>query len=85
MQSASSHLSTERDVREGNTGVSRAKRHAHRRGDRLSDTVPWHGLAVGGAALAAEPSELIWGVPDTDEDKVLTYLDKLAARLGLAG
>ena len=32
---------------------------------------------------AAGASELIWGVPDADEDKVLAYLDKLAGRLGL--
>lgn len=31
----------------------------------------------------ARASELIWGVPDTDEATVLTYLDKLAGRLGL--
>ncbi|MBM0125309.1 LLM class F420-dependent oxidoreductase [Pimelobacter simplex] len=33
---------------------------------------------------AAGASELIWGVPDSDESAVLTYLDKMAARLGLA-
>jgi alkanesulfonate monooxygenase SsuD/methylene tetrahydromethanopterin reductase-like flavin-dependent oxidoreductase (luciferase family) len=33
---------------------------------------------------SAGASELIWGVPDADEDKVMGYLDKLAARLGLA-
>ncbi|TNM36446.1 LLM class F420-dependent oxidoreductase [Nocardioides albidus] len=33
---------------------------------------------------AAGASELIWGVPDSDESGVLTYLDKLAGRLGLA-
>jgi hypothetical protein len=32
----------------------------------------------------AGTSELIWGVPDKSEDEVLTYLDKLATRLGLA-
>jgi len=32
---------------------------------------------------AAQPTELIWGVPDADEATVLTYLDKTAARLGL--
>jgi probable F420-dependent oxidoreductase len=32
----------------------------------------------------AGTSELIWGVPDKSEDEVITYLDKLAARLGLA-
>lgn len=31
----------------------------------------------------ARASELIWGVPDADEATVLTYLDKLAGRLGL--
>ena len=30
-------------------------------------------------------SELIWGVPDVSEPEVLTYLDKLAGRLGLPG
>jgi probable F420-dependent oxidoreductase len=34
--------------------------------------------------MAAGPSELIWGVPDSDKDAVLTYLDKMAARLGLS-
>lgn len=29
-------------------------------------------------------SQLIWGVPDAEADAVLTYLDKLAGRLGLA-
>jgi len=33
---------------------------------------------------AAGPSELIWGVPDSDHDAVLGYLDKVAGRLGLA-
>ncbi|HWJ66699.1 MAG TPA: LLM class F420-dependent oxidoreductase [Nocardioides sp.] len=33
---------------------------------------------------AAGASELIWGVPDSDESAVLTYLDKMASRLGLA-
>lgn len=33
--------------------------------------------------VSAGASELIWGVPDSDEDKVLVYLDKLATRLGL--
>ncbi|RSN71020.1 MULTISPECIES: LLM class F420-dependent oxidoreductase [Actinomadura] len=33
---------------------------------------------------AAGASELIWGVPDADEAAVLEYLDKTAARLGLA-
>ncbi|WP_203338471.1 LLM class F420-dependent oxidoreductase [Nocardioides limicola] len=32
---------------------------------------------------AAGASELIWGVPDADEAGVLTYLDKLAGRMGL--
>ena len=32
----------------------------------------------------AGTSELIWGVPDRTEDEVLTYLDKLAGRIGLA-
>ncbi|WP_433137540.1 LLM class F420-dependent oxidoreductase [Actinomadura nitritigenes] len=32
---------------------------------------------------AAGASELIWGVPDADEAKVIEYLDKTAARLGL--
>jgi probable F420-dependent oxidoreductase len=32
---------------------------------------------------AAGASELVWGVPDSDEDAVLTYLDKMASRLGL--
>ncbi|MGI5321433.1 LLM class F420-dependent oxidoreductase [Actinomadura nitritigenes] len=31
---------------------------------------------------AAGASELIWGVPDADEAKVIEYLDKTAARLG---
>jgi len=31
----------------------------------------------------AVADELIWGVPDTDPDAVLAYLDKLATRLGL--
>lgn len=31
---------------------------------------------------AAGASELIWGVPDADEAKVVEYLDKTAARLG---
>ncbi|WP_183093349.1 LLM class F420-dependent oxidoreductase [Nocardioides stalactiti] len=35
--------------------------------------------------MAAGASELIWGVPDSDKDAVLTYLDKMAARLGLSG
>ncbi len=35
--------------------------------------------------MAAGASELIWGVPDSDESAVLTYLDKMAARLGLSG
>ena len=30
---------------------------------------------------AAGVSELIWGLPDSDESAVLTYLDKMAARL----
>jgi probable F420-dependent oxidoreductase len=34
---------------------------------------------------AAGASELIWGVPDSDKDAVLTYLDKMAGRLGLTG
>jgi len=34
---------------------------------------------------AAGAAELIWGVPDADRDKVLTYLDKMAGRLGLPG
>ncbi len=34
--------------------------------------------------MAAGASELIWGVPDSDESAVLTYLDKMAARLGLS-
>lgn len=34
--------------------------------------------------MAAGASELIWGVPDSDETAVLTYLDKMAARLGLS-
>ena len=34
--------------------------------------------------MAAGASELIWGVPDADEDKVIPYLDKLAGRLGLS-
>ncbi|MEV5826946.1 LLM class F420-dependent oxidoreductase [Spirillospora sp. NPDC052242] len=33
---------------------------------------------------AAGASELIWGVPDADEATVIEYLDKTAARLGLA-
>ena len=33
---------------------------------------------------AAGVAELIWGVPDAEEDAVLTYLDKLAGRLGLS-
>ena len=33
--------------------------------------------------MAAGASELIWGIPDADEQTVLAYLDKLAARLGL--
>ena len=33
---------------------------------------------------AAGASELIWGVPDADEATVLKYLDRTAARLGLA-
>jgi len=32
---------------------------------------------------ASGASELIWGVPDSDEAAVLGYLDKLAGRLGL--
>lgn len=32
---------------------------------------------------AAGASELIWGVPDSDEATVLTYLDKMASRFGL--
>jgi hypothetical protein len=32
---------------------------------------------------AADATELIWGVPDADEPTVLTYLDKMAARLQL--
>lgn len=32
---------------------------------------------------AAGASELIWGVPDSDPDKVLAHLDKMAGRLGL--
>jgi probable F420-dependent oxidoreductase len=32
---------------------------------------------------ASGASELIWGVPDADKDKVLGYLDKMAGRLGL--
>ena len=35
--------------------------------------------------MAAEASELMWGIPDAEEAKVLTYLDKLATRLGLGG
>lgn len=35
--------------------------------------------------VAAGASELIWGVPDSDKDSVLAYLDKLAGRLGLSG
>jgi probable F420-dependent oxidoreductase len=35
--------------------------------------------------MAAGASELIWGVPDADEDKVLGYLDKLATRVGVGG
>jgi alkanesulfonate monooxygenase SsuD/methylene tetrahydromethanopterin reductase-like flavin-dependent oxidoreductase (luciferase family) len=34
---------------------------------------------------AAGACELIWGVPDADPDVVLSYLDKLAGRLGLNG
>lgn len=34
---------------------------------------------------AAGASELIWGIPDAEESAVLTYLDKMAARLGLSG
>ncbi|NYI45702.1 putative F420-dependent oxidoreductase [Nocardioides aromaticivorans] len=34
--------------------------------------------------MGAGASELIWGVPDSDESAVLTYLDKMAARLGLS-
>ncbi|GAB2986414.1 LLM class F420-dependent oxidoreductase [Nocardioides montaniterrae] len=34
--------------------------------------------------LGAQPAEMIYGVPDTDESGVLTYLDKLAGRLGLS-
>ncbi|GAA1510634.1 LLM class F420-dependent oxidoreductase [Nocardioides humi] len=33
---------------------------------------------------AAGASELIWGVPDSDESAVLTYLDKMASRMGLS-
>jgi hypothetical protein len=33
--------------------------------------------------MSADASELIWGIPDADEDRVLGYLDKLATRLGL--
>ena len=32
----------------------------------------------------AGASELIWGVPDADPDKVISYLDKMSARLGLS-
>lgn len=32
--------------------------------------------------FAARPSELIWGVPDSDESEVLKYLDNLANKLG---
>lgn len=35
--------------------------------------------------MAAGATELIWGVPDSDEDKVLAYLDKLSSRMGLTG
>lgn len=35
--------------------------------------------------MGAGASELIWGVPDSEESAVLTYLDKLAGRLGLGG
>lgn len=35
--------------------------------------------------MAAGATELIWGVPDSDETAVMTYLDKLAGRLGLSG
>jgi probable F420-dependent oxidoreductase len=35
--------------------------------------------------MSAGAAELIWGVPDADEDKVLGYLDKLAARVGIGG
>ncbi len=31
---------------------------------------------------SAGASELIWGVPDLEEDAVLGYLDKLAGRTG---
>lgn len=34
---------------------------------------------------AAGATELIWGVPDAEPDAVFSYLDKLAARLGLGG
>lgn len=34
---------------------------------------------------AAGATELIWGVPDSEHDVVIGYLDKLAARLGLGG
>ncbi|KAA1416384.1 LLM class F420-dependent oxidoreductase [Nocardioides humilatus] len=34
--------------------------------------------------MAAGASELIWGVPDSEKDAVLTYLDKMSTRLGLA-
>ena len=33
--------------------------------------------------MSAGASELMWGIPDAEEKAVLTYLDKLAARLGL--
>jgi len=32
----------------------------------------------------AGASELIWGVPDAEPDKVITYLDKMSARVGLS-
>lgn len=32
---------------------------------------------------AAEPDEMIWGVPDAEPDQVLASLDRLAGRLGL--
>lgn len=35
--------------------------------------------------VSAGASELIWGVPDTDPENALIYLDKMAARLGLSG
>ena len=34
---------------------------------------------------ASGASELIWAVPDAEESVVLTYLDKMASRLGLSG